>query len=190
MVRKETERRRKAGGLRYPPALPSPVPRQRCHRFRRAVALTAGAALVFVPAVAAETAAAKPCGKHPAKAAPGKADRAACLKAYKRQRARDGMKFPRNPTRRDVAKRVPDWRGFVRLGRCEQPGASKYGDGVRWAHPGPTWGGGLGIYRGTWYTARSPYRLWSGDKWETILVADAIRDRFGITAWGAWRCFR
>jgi hypothetical protein len=31
--------------------------------------------------------------------------------------------------------------------------------------------------------------VFSGDKWETILVSDAIRDRFGITAWGAWRCF-
>jgi hypothetical protein len=137
------------------------------------------AALVVVPT----SAAAKPCVKHEGKA------KAECVKAHKQQIKRDKIRFPTNPTRRDVEKRVPDWRGFVRLGRCEQPGASKYGDGVRWDHSGPTWGGGLGIYRRTWYAAGSPYKLWSGDKWETILVGDAIRDRFGITAWGAWRCF-
>ena len=125
----------------------------------------------------------KPCAKHEG------ASKAACVKAHKAQVNRDKMKFPPNPTRRDVAKRVPDWQGFVRLGRCEQPGPSKYGDGVRWDHPGPTWGGGVGLYHRTWHAAGSPYRLWSGDKWETILVSDAVRDRFGITAWGAWRCF-
>lgn len=188
MMRKETEREQvRAYGLWRPPTL-YPFTRLRGYRNRRAVAIAVGAALMFAPAAAAETKP-RPCSKHPAKVAPGKVDRATCLRAYKRQRARDRMQFPPNPTRADVAKRVPDWRGFVRLGRCEQPGASKYGDGVRWAHPGPKWGGGLGIYRRTWYTARSPYRLWSGDKWETILVGDAIRDRFGITAWGAWRCF-
>jgi hypothetical protein len=100
---------------------------------------------------------------------------------------RDKVKFPKNPTMKDVKKRVPDWRGFVRLGRCEQPGRGRWG--VNWSHPGPTWGGGLGIYKRTWYAAGSPYRLWSGSIPETILVADAVRDRFGITAWGAWRCF-
>lgn len=112
-----------------------------------------------------------------------------CLTEYKKQRKRDSLKYPPNPTRTDVAKRVPDWQGFVRLGRCEQPGYSKYGDGVNWSHSGPTWGGGLGIYRSTWYMANSPYRLWSGNKWETILVADSIRDQVGITAWGAHPCF-
>lgn len=186
-MRKETERGRKAAGWHWPAALPSPVPRQRCHRVRRAVAVTVGAALVFAPAVATgKDDKRRPCYRHTADTTPTKA---ACLKAYKRQRARDRMQFPPNPTRRDVAKRVPDWRGFVRLGRCEQPGPSKYGDGVRWGHPGPTWGGGVGLYHQTWRAARSPYRVFSGDKWETILVADAVRDRFGITAWGAWRCF-
>jgi len=103
--------------------------------------------------------------------------------------ARPLAKFPANPTKRDVAKRVPDWQRFVRLGRCEQPGPSKYGDGVNWGNQGPTYGGGVGLYAGTWRAAGSPYRVFSGSKWETILVADAIRDRFGITAWGAWRCF-
>lgn len=141
-------------------------------------ALLIAAALVL-PAAAD----ARPCAKHEGD------KKAACVNAYKAQVKRDRMPFPPNPKRSDVSKRVPDWQGFVRLARCEQPGPSKYGDGVRWDHPGPTWGGGLGIYRSTWYAAGSPYKLWSGDKWETILVADAIRDRFGITAWGAWRCF-
>ena len=99
------------------------------------------------------------------------------------------VRFPPNPTRRDVAKRVPDWRGFVNLGRCEQPGPSKYHDGVQWGHKGPTYGGGVGLFAGTWRSVGSPYKVFSGDKWETILVSDAVRDRFGITAWGAHACF-
>jgi hypothetical protein len=97
------------------------------------------------------------------------------------------MKFPPNPTMAEMKQRVPDWYGFVRLGRCEQPGSGKWG--VSWGHQGPTYGGGTGIYKGTWYTANSPYELWSSSIAEEILVADAIRDRFGITAWGAHACF-
>ena len=99
------------------------------------------------------------------------------------------VRFPPNPTRRDVAKRVPDWVGFVNLGRCEQPGDSKYHDGVQWGNKGPTYGGGVGLFAGTWRSVGSPYKVFSGDKWETILVSDAVRDRFGITAWGAHACF-
>ena len=99
------------------------------------------------------------------------------------------VRFPPNPTRRDVAKRVPDWKGFVNLGRCEQPGDSKYHDGVQWGHKGPTYGGGVGLFAGTWRSVGSPYKVFSGDKWETILVSDAVRDRYGITAWGAHACF-
>ena len=186
-MRKETEREAGRPGTRIARPLPSPVTRLRGHRDRLAVALTVGAALVFVPAVAAETKP-RPCAAHPVQAAPGKVDRAECLRAYKRQRARDRMQFPPSPTRRDVEKRVPDWRGFVRLGRCEQPGNGKYG--VNWSHQGPTWGGGLGIYKTSWNIANSPYKRWSGSMVETILVADAIRDRYSIkSAWGAWRCF-
>jgi len=106
--------------------------------------------------------------------------------AYASQKIRQ---FPPHPTRSDVAKRVPDWRGFVNLGKCEQPGDSKYHDGVAWGNQGPTYGGGVGLFAGTWRAAGSPYKVFSGDKWETILVSDAIRDRFGITAWGAHACF-
>lgn len=126
--------------------------------------------------------------KHPCYLHQG-AERQVCLKHYKQQLERDHQKFPPNPTKEDVVKRVPDWQGFVRIGRCEQPGPSKYGDGVNWSNSGPTYGGGLGIYKSTWYIANSPYELWSGDKWETILVADAIRDSVGITAWGCSSVF-
>lgn len=104
-------------------------------------------------------------------------------------KARSTERFPAHPTMSDVQRLVPDWRGFIRLGRCEQPSSSeKYG--VDWHNQGPVYGGGLGIYKQSWYAAGSPYTLWSGSIPETILVADAIRDRFGITAWGASACFR
>lgn len=144
--------------------------------------IAAAVAAAFVVNAAA-SGAGVPCGKHEGDA------KAACLKAHKAEQAkRDAMRFPPSPTMTDLKKRVPDWWGFVQLGRCEQPGPGKWG--VRWDHPGPTWGGGVGLYRGTWQAAGSPYRVFSGSIPETILVADAIRDRFGITAWGAWRCFR
>ena len=139
--------------------------------------------MVGVAGFSVNSAQAKPCEKHVG------VEKIRCVAAYKKQVARNHMKFPPNPTLREVKARVPDWYGFVRLGRCEQPGHSKYGDGVNWSHSGPTWGGGLGIYRSTWYMAHSPYPLWSGDRNETILVADAIRDQVGITAWGAHACF-
>lgn len=160
----------------------NPVSKQ--GRYMKTAIAAALAAIVFIPA----TGNAKPCSGHPVKAE-SSVSKAECLKAHRAQSKRDKLRYPPNATKRDVAIRVPDWQGFVRLGRCEQPGYSKYGDGVRWDHPGPTWGGGLGIYKTTWNIAQSPYRLWSGNKWETILVADAIRDSVGITAWGAHRCF-
>ena len=134
--------------------------------------------------IGASPAAAKPCAKHQGDA------KKACLTVQHEREARDKLRWPPRPvTHRDMVVRVPDWYRFVKLGRCEQPGPSKYGDGVNWSHPGPTWGGGVGLYRQTWYAAGSPYPAFSGSRPETILVADAIRDRFGITAWGAWRCF-
>lgn len=147
---------------------------------RRVLAAVAALAAVALPG----SASAKPCAEHTGDA------KERCLSVLsKKAKARDALRFPPNPTHADLVKRVPDWFRFVRLGRCEQPGPSKYGDGVRWDHPGPTWGGGVGLYRGTWLAAGSPYPVFSGSRPETILVADAIRDRFGITAWGAWRCF-
>lgn len=200
MVRKETERRRKAGGLRYPSALPSPVPRQRCHRVRRAVALTVGAALVFVPAVAAETAAAKPCAQHPAKAAPGKVDRAACLKAYKRQRARARLAWPPRPTEAEIRARVNriggkgTWAKAARVANCETGGtrgASRNRGNARWyitANGTPTGSfiGALGMYARTFaYGARrTGYRGRTYQEQVAIAVA-----AWPITrGWSGWGC--
>ena len=135
----------------------------------------------------------RPCYRHHDFTEPTKRE---CLKRYRqvrraeeKQARRDRLKWPPMPvTKRDVQVRVPDWYRFVRLGRCEQPGSGKYGDGVRW-HVRATWGGGVGLYHQTWRVAGSPYAVHNGNKWATILVSDAIRDRFGITAWGAHRCF-
>lgn len=122
---------------------------------------------------ATEKAYAAPCAKHAGQA------KAKC------QDQRAKLRFPQNPTMQEMKARVPDWRLFICIGQHEQPGAGPYG--IRFDHQGPTWGGGLGIYRQTWYAAGSPYRLWSGDVAQTILVADAVRDRFGISAWDSYR---
>lgn len=134
----------------------------------------------------------RPCYRHHEFTEPTKK---ACLRNYwkarraaEKQARRDRLEFPPNPTMADVKKRVPDWYRFVRLGRCEQPGYHPSGDGVNWNHQGPTWGGGTGLYKTTWDIAGSGYPRFSG-KAESILVSAAIRDRFGITAWGAHRCF-
>lgn len=141
----------------------------------RILAWLAAATIVALAVVSVTRSSAGPCSKHKGEA------KVACVKY------RDRLPFPPNPTMLDLSKRVPDWFRFVRLARCEQPGEGRYG--VDWSNQGPTYGGGLGIYKGTWYAAGTPYPLWSGSIPETLLVADAIRDRFGITAWGAWRCF-
>lgn len=86
---------------------------------------------------------------------------------------------------------------FIRIGRCEQPG-SGYG-GVYWAHPGPTYQGGLGMWVGTfdsWKPAR--YRGFAG-KWRRtpadagqahwrvqMLVANRVANDVGLSAWGCY----
>lgn len=140
---------------------------------QKVAALTLGVFAGVGLGTIADEASSAPCAKHigPAKAK--------CVTARAEQA------FPANPTMKEMQARVPDWRLFICIGQNEQPGPGAYG--IRWTHPGPTWGGGLGIYKTTWYAARSPYRLWSGDVAETILVADAVRDRFGISAWSSYR---
>ena len=46
------------------------------------------------------------------------------------------------------AKMPKRWQPWVRIGRCEQPGSGTWG--IYWRHPGPTYGGGLGVFQGTW----------------------------------------
>ena len=78
-----------------------------------------------------------------------------------------------------------NWRTWLRIGRCEQPGRGAWG--IRWSHPGPTYGGGLGIYIGTWrhwkpkhYPSTPGAATWR----QQMVVAERIRRDVGITAWG------
>ena len=85
---------------------------------------------------------------------------------------------------------------WLRIGRCEQSGPG-YG-GVYWAHPGPTYQGGLGFWYGTfdaWKPAK--YRGFGG-KWRRtpadagqahwrvqMLVANRVYNTFGGSSpWG------
>lgn len=156
MMRKETEREQEratvAGRGGCPPTL-YPSTRLRGYRNRRAVAIAAGVALMFAPAAAAETKP-RPCGAHPVKAAPGKVDRAACMKAYKRQRARARMAWPPSPTVAEVRRRVDRIGGpgtyakAWRVARCETGANPRH-------FPNGRWRGMLGMYVTTYaYGAR------------------------------------
>jgi hypothetical protein len=80
-----------------------------------------------------------------------------------------------------------NWRFFVAIGRCEQPGDGKWG--INWTHPGPTYPGGLGVFAPLWTedgidgTDMAP----SPDKATPIqqmLQAQKIIDKYGVYAWG------
>lgn len=130
---------------------------------------------------------AKPCAKHPAKItaaqrAKGRATRAQCV----RQWNRNHMAFPPAPVKWwEVKRRVSDYMTFIRIGRCEQPGRGQYG--IRWDHTGPKYEGGLGFWHGTWDAWRPKHYPgnagWASPQMQ-ILVADAVRDDVGISAWG------
>lgn len=76
---------------------------------------------------------------------------------------------------------------WIRIGRCEQPGRQAPGK-INWSHPGPRYGGGLGLYIGTWQAFRvkgmptSPGAAsWRQQMW----VANRIFDRYGGShPWG------
>lgn len=169
--RKETERGQDAAGVmcsarRYPLT----VPRQRCYRTRRALALAVGVALMTAPAAAS--------GKPP-------------------RYTLDNP--PPNPTTRDLDRMGIAYEKWAALGRCEQPGAGwdnsrryRWARGVHWRHTGPRYLAGLGFYSGT-YAAWKP----KGYPWpphatpeQIVITAERVRRDVGITAWGAWRCWR
>jgi len=74
---------------------------------------------------------------------------------------------------------LPNEHIWTAMAQCETGG--------NWAHYGPTWSGGLGIYRGTW-------REFGGTEFATlprdatraqqIIVAERIRATYGWSAWG------
>ncbi|CAB4941506.1 unannotated protein [freshwater metagenome] len=78
-----------------------------------------------------------------------------------------------------------NWRTWLAIGRCEQPGPGRWG--IHWRNPGPTYGGGLGIYQGTWngfkprgYPSSPGRATWR----QQMVVANRILRAVGITAWG------
>jgi hypothetical protein len=77
---------------------------------------------------------------------------------------------------------LPNEAVWDRMAQCETGG--------NWEHSGPTWSGGLGIYRGTWREAGgtdfAPLPR-DASREEQIIVAERIRARHGWTAWGCAR---
>lgn len=169
-MREETERRQVATVMAEHRRSPLAVPRQRRYRNRRALALAAGVALMFAPAAASG----KPY-------------------AYSVENP------PPNPTTRDLDRMGIAYEKWAALGRCEQPGAGwdnsrryRWARGVHWRHTGPRYLAGLGFYSGT-YAAWKP----KGYPWppkatpeQIVITAERVRRDVGITAWGAWRCWR
>lgn len=87
------------------------------------------------------------------------------------------------------AKRLPkNYSLWIKIGRCEQPGRQWPGN-IYWSHPGPTYGGGLGIYQGTWahwkvkgMPSRPGLATWRQQMW----VANRIAADVGLSAWDCW----
>lgn len=145
-------------------------------------AALAAAAVVALPVSDSSAATKRPCYLHTADTTP---TRAACLREYRAKRARDAQPFPARPTWRDVAKRVPDYATFLRIARCEQPGSGEHG--VLWTVRGPRYEGGMGFFHATWDGWRPkhyPGNAGDATPQQQVLVADAVRDSVGISAWG------
>lgn len=104
---------------------------------------------------------------------------------------RDKVEWPTNPTARDLRVRGVNVRKFLALGRCEAGRGDGYG-GVRWhTPPGWRWQGAYGMYYATHQSVGHPYGSDAGSMtWqEQTLVAERVRIRYGIHAWGAASCY-
>lgn len=131
---------------------------------------------------------AKPCGEHTSATEVTKAQ---CVKAYKARVKRDKVKWPTNPTARDLRVRGVNIRKFIALGKCEAGYGGGYG-GVRFRTPsGWKWQGAYGMYFRTHQSVGHPYGSDAGSMtWqEQTLVAERVRIRYGIHAWGAASCY-
>lgn len=85
-------------------------------------------------------------------------------------------------------KRLPQrYKLWIRIGRCEQPGSQRPGK-INWSHPGPRYGGGLGIYVGTWQAFRvkgMPSHAGAASWRQQMWVANRIFNRYGGShPWG------
>jgi hypothetical protein len=80
-----------------------------------------------------------------------------------------------------------NWRFFVEIGRCEQPGDGRWG--INWTHPGPTYAGGLGVFTPLWTedgidgTDLAP-TIPEATPIEQMIHAQRIIDKYGKYAWG------
>lgn len=129
----------------------------------------------------ARQALAPPCQAHT-----GEAKRE-CVRVVKRDR----MEWPPNPTARDLRVRGVNVRKFIALGKCEAGHGAGYA-GVRWHTPrGWKWQGAFGLYYSTHQSVGHPYGSDAGSMtWqEQTLVAERVRLRYGIGAWGAASCY-
>jgi len=85
-----------------------------------------------------------------------------------------------------VATKMPkNWKTWIRIGRCEQPGSGAWG--IRWNHPGPRYQGGLGFYSGTWdgYKPRGyPDNAGQATWRQQMNVANRVARSVGFSAWG------
>jgi len=87
----------------------------------------------------------------------------------------------------ELKRLVPNYKFFIAIGRCEQPGNGRWG--IYWDHPGPTWPGGLGVYAPLWVEdgivgldlAASPSKA---TPVEQMIHAQRIIDKYGPYAWG------
>lgn len=129
----------------------------------------------------AKQALAPPCRYHDG------SEKRECLRIVKR----DKMDWPPNPTVRDLRVRKVNIRKFLALGRCEAGPGDGY-SGIRWHTPGGwKWQGAYGLYYSTHQSVGHPYGADAGSMtWqEQTLVAERVRLRYGIGAWGAASCW-
>jgi hypothetical protein len=152
---------------------------------RKFIAIGAVIASAFVPYGFAD---AKPCSKHTTTTDVTKEQ---CLRSLRSQIKRDKLEWPPNPTARDLRVRGVNIRKFIALGKCEAGYGDGYG-GVRFRTPsGWKWQGAYGMYYRTHQSVGHPYGSDAGSMtWqEQTLVAERVRLRYGIHAWGAASCY-
>lgn len=170
------------------------APRRRGLRDTRMIASIAGAALALGAGLAVAAAGSGAC---PGSACPSQPpDPATVIPAAAAQGAqehsrRDQLRWPLNPTARDLRVRGVNIRKFLALGRCEAGPGSGHG-GIRFRTPsGWRWQGAYGLYVRTHQSVGHPYGADAGQMtWqEQTLVAQRVMERYGIGAWGAASCY-
>jgi hypothetical protein len=97
------------------------------------------------------------------------------------------IEAPLSKTEAITTKMPKNWRTWIRIGRCEQPGRGAWG--INWSHPGPTYQGGLGFYSGTWksfklrgYPSNAGKATWK----QQMIVANRVAYSVGFSAWGCY----